>query len=44
MFDKVLSLIKQPQHGINVNELYDSGLTPLHIASAGGALVSSDLF
>ena len=40
MFDEVLELIKQPSHDINVNEWYDSGLTPLHIATAGGALVS----
>lgn len=39
-FDRVLDLIKQPPHDINVNELYDSGLTPLHLATAGGALVS----
>jgi len=38
MFDRVLELIKQPPHNINVNERYDSGLTPLHITTAGGAL------
>ena len=40
MFDRVLDLIKQPPHNINVNERYGSGLTPLHMTSAGGALVS----
>ena len=40
VYDKVLDLIKQPPHDMNVNELYDSGLTPLHLACAGGALVS----
>lgn len=41
MFDRVLGAIKQTHHDINVNEMFDNGLTPLHMASAGGALVSS---
>lgn len=42
-FDEVLESIKQQQHAshsVNVNELYDTGVTPLHLACAGGALVS----
>ena len=39
MFARVLKEIKQFPKKFNVNMIYDTGFSPLHLACAGGALV-----
>lgn len=37
-FSKVLKILEENPSNMNVNEVYDTGLTPLHLACSGGAL------
>lgn len=38
-YSEVLSIIQDKSSNINVNELLDCGVAPIHLASASGSLV-----